>query len=79
VWNPLDDLICDRMEQLRDDWRVANGGIVRHSDGRRSGLSEAICRWRTRLGAAVVALGRWIVPADARAAIPGPAGRLDHC
>lgn len=78
-WNPVDELAlaCDRMEELRDEWRTAN----RRTDGqgaRRRTLSEFVCSWRTSLGAAVMAVGRWIVPAEVRASLASP-GRLDRC
>ncbi len=78
-WNPVDELVlaCDRMEKLRDEWRTAN----RRTDGegaRRHALSDLVCGWRTRIGAAVMAVGRRIVPAEVRASMASP-GRLDGC
>jgi hypothetical protein len=65
------------MEQLREEWRTANRQTEGKGAGRRS-LSDLVCDWRTRIGATVMALGRWIVPADARAGLAGPS-RLGRC
>jgi hypothetical protein len=74
-WYPVDDLVCDRMEQLREEWRTANRQTEGKGAGRRS-LSDLVCDWRTH--AAVMAVGRRIVPAEVRASMASP-GRLDRC
>jgi hypothetical protein len=76
-WHPVDDLTGDRMKDLREEWRTANrraevNGAKRHA------LSDLVCGWRTRIGAAVMAVGRRIVPAEVRASMASP-GRLDRC
>jgi hypothetical protein len=76
-WHPVDDLTGDRMKDLREEWRTANRRAEVKGAKRRT-LSDLVCAWRTRIGATVMALGRWIVPADARAGLAGPS-RLGRC
>jgi hypothetical protein len=77
-WYPVDDLVvCDRIAQLRDEWQTANRRAEGEGAGRRT-LSDLVCDWRTRVGAAVMAVGRWIVPAEVRASMASPS-RLDRC
>jgi hypothetical protein len=78
-WNPVDELglACGRMDQLREEWQTANRQAEGKGPGRRT-LADLVCGWRTRIGGAVMALGRWIVPAEVRAGLAGP-GSLTRC
>jgi len=73
---PPEELARSRISELRSEARREIQARLARCP---RSLSEALCRLRTRIGAAVIAVGRWIVPAEVRAGLIGPARELDHC